>query len=56
MYQLLGDKIYPIVEEIVGEFSKKDDWKYRWSALLITMYSSEGCKQAIQSNMQGLPR
>jgi hypothetical protein len=45
----------PVVKELVEDYVKKEDWKYRWAALKVVMVIAEGCKVEMNANILDVP-
>ena len=54
---VLGSEAYPLVKDKILEYSKSEDWRYRWTALKAIMYTCEGCSAVFKNDVkQGIPR
>ncbi len=54
---LLGSQVYPFVKDNISEYSKSEDWRYRWKSLKAIMYTCKGCCSAFKADVKlGIPR
>jgi hypothetical protein len=56
VFKALGEDIFPLVRDKIVEYSKSEDWKFRWAALKALMQTAEGCSPILRKNVRDLPR